>query len=92
MTTPEDILRATYKREKPVRPRWPDTYEQANADPIIHAALLALARRQVPAFTRKQATYSRPAPTVSSINQKTRGLDFKSLAAGEKPEPDDDQP
>lgn len=83
----DDAMRAAFKREKPNRPHWPASYDDAIRDPIIRAALIGYAHQavQVPAVVRKHQT---PRPTLSSIVRAR--LDFKSLAAGEKPELDDE--
>lgn len=83
----DDALRAAFKREKPNRPHWPAEFDAAIRDPIIRAALIGYANQaaQIPAVVRKHQT---PRPTLSRIVRAR--LDFKSLAAGEKPEPDDE--
>lgn len=89
MTTSDESLRDTFKREKPVHSRWPATFEEAIKEPGIRAALVALYHRQVSAFARRQSINAPSRPRSIAAIVRTR-LDGKSLAAGEKPEPDDD--
>lgn len=89
----KEELRATFERERIKRTDWPADFETAMSRGIIRAMIYALSQQhrammaKAPAITRKHQAQR---PTVSSIVNKRRGLDRKSLAAGEKPEPDDD--
>jgi hypothetical protein len=51
----EDQLRAAFKRERPYRQHWPETFEAAIVDPLIYHALLAFARANIPTFARRAA-------------------------------------
>lgn len=132
---PEDTLRATFNRERPYRPHWPEHWEVARRDPLIMTTLDILARH-VPAYGRRRADRARiglgqaPAQPVTDPRQhalvptepcacpsqcvaqasgwpvpkgmhcrmahpqtprppivkRQPGIDFKSRAAGEKPE------
>lgn len=88
----DDELRATYAREVLHRPHWPQSFQAAMADPLTAAIVRTLAahpptfgRRAAPAAPQWHgAHYWKPAAP--------REIDFKSRAAGEKPEPPDTEP
>lgn len=54
MKLPDEVLHATFDRERPYRPHWPERWEVAKADPLILATLDILARH-VPAYGRRRA-------------------------------------
>jgi hypothetical protein len=88
---PDDAtMRAVYAREAPHRPHWPRTYAEAAADPLI-AQILRLMAAHPPMFGRRRAPVQAPQSRTWIAAQKPapREIDFKSRAAGEKPEPDD---
>ena len=85
----ETALRIAYAREAPHRPHWPRSFEAAIADPLT-AQILRLMAMHPPSFGRRKPPSH---PWRFQIKPKTTGseIDFKSRAAGEKPEPVDDQ-
>ena len=91
----DDDMRAAYEREAPHRPHWPSTYDRAIADPMTAAILRLMAahpasfgrRKPVPVSRQPDPRYWTPAPA----RPRPREIDFKSRAAGEKPELPDDQ-
>ena len=52
---PIETLRATYTREKPYHPDWPETFDQAMADPYVRACIDLRARHNVLTFGRRRA-------------------------------------
>jgi len=87
----EAALRAAYEREVPHRPHWPRSFEAAIADPLT-AQILRLMATHPPSFGRRKPQRPPPShPWRFQIKPKTTGseIDFKSRAAGEKPEPDE---
>ena len=92
---------AVYLREREQRPHWPRTYAEAIAHPMTAAALLLLATR-CPATHQRPAYYPpeppadldppaiNRAPARASHGRRAPVIDGKSLAAGEKPDSDND--
>jgi hypothetical protein len=96
-------LRAIFDREARHRPHWPQAWEQAQADALVMAILRTMAAHPSAAFGRRASITSDPRPWDWDCKEPmpanwrpapphvkpARSLDFKSLAAGEKPDADD---
>lgn len=92
-TPSESDLRAVFNRCRCAW--WPEMFADAMADPTIAKHIDTLARRG-PAYLRQGVTRNAPSlrvpvpPPIEPGTPQRRALDRKQLAAGEKPEPDDD--
>lgn len=96
MPADPQTLRDIFTREARHRPHWPQVWEVARHDPLILAILRTMAAHPKSFGRRASAvstvsiqpmlTHWRPA---SPHTKRAGGLDFKSLAAGEKPEPEE---
>lgn len=88
-------LRVVFDREARHRPHWPQSWDQAQASALVMALLRTMVRHPV-SFGRRASVISRPLlepmPShwrpASPHVKPSGGLDFKSLAAGEKPDKD----
>jgi hypothetical protein len=93
VTPPDDAaLRAAYEREAPHRHHWPRPYEAAIADPLTFQILRLMAAHP-PTFGRRRSPVQAPQARtwIAAPRVAPNEIDFKSRAAGEKPEPVDDQ-
>lgn len=77
------LRRAIWDFQHSTRIGWLDTFEAADADPLIHAILDAFAMGELLDQKRRRAQQQR------KPNAARRVIDQKSRAAGEREEPDD---